>query len=205
MNWVMWLTYCALAVCLASIIFHITRLLKLGFPKDYSVKSGNTDKAIFYAFTGAMNPKAKESAFLHLPTYLLGILYHLGTFVSIPLFFLFLFELRIPQVVTRILAVFILITALSGFTILIKRIALKKLSSLSNPDDYISNILVSLFQLVTVFYLLHDPFRILYFIIASCLLLYLPIGKLRHAIYFFSARIHLGFFYGWRGVWPPVK
>jgi hypothetical protein len=43
----------------------------------------------------------------------------------------------------------------------------------------------------------------LYFIAISLLFLYFPLGKLKHAIYFFAARYQLGFFYGWRGVWPP--
>ena len=30
----------------------------------------------------------------------------------------------------------------------------------------------------------------------------MPLGKLRHAVYYFAARYHLGFFYGWRNVWP---
>jgi hypothetical protein len=30
----------------------------------------------------------------------------------------------------------------------------------------------------------------------------MPLGKLRHVVYYFAARYHLGFFYGWRNVWP---
>jgi hypothetical protein len=36
-------------------------------------------------------------------------------------------------------------------------------------------------------------------------MLYIPAGKLRHTVYFFAARYHLGYFFGWRGVWPPGK
>jgi hypothetical protein len=45
----------------------------------------------------------------------------------------------------------------------------------------------------------------LYFIIAAVLWLYFPVGKLRHVVYFFAARYHLGFFFGRRGVWPGHK
>jgi len=43
---------------------------------------------------------------------------------------------------------------------------------------------------------------ILYYISSILLFLYMPLGKLRHAVYYFAARYHLGFFYGWRNVWP---
>ena len=33
----------------------------------------------------------------------------------------------------------------------------------------------------------------------------MTVGKLKHVVYFFAARYHLGFFYGWRNVWPPHK
>jgi nitrate reductase gamma subunit len=78
-----------------------------------------------------------------------------------------------------------------------------ELRSLSSPDDYISNILVTLFQLLSGLVLLVPEAIPGYFIMASLLLLYFPIGKLKHAIYFFAARYQLGLFYGWRGVWPP--
>ena len=44
-----------------------------------------------------------------------------------------------------------------------------------------------------------------YYIITTILLLYMPVGKLKHLVYYFSARYHLGFFYGWRNVWPQKK
>ena len=82
---------------------------------------------------------------------------------------------------------------------------------MSNPDDYISNILVTLFQMMTILVLItpalipsyrHTVLQF-YYIITALLLLYGPAGKLRHTVYFFAARYHLGHFYGWRGVWPP--
>jgi hypothetical protein len=40
------------------------------------------------------------------------------------------------------------------------------------------------------------------FIYAAFLFLYIPFGKLKHTVYFFSSRIYLGKFFGKRGVWP---
>jgi len=145
----------------------------------------------------------KESAFLHLPTYISGILYHLGTFLSIFLFFFILAQVVLPGIFAYLFSGFFLITGGCGIGILIKRFVKHELRSLSSPDDYISNLLVTLFQILTALGLLFPAILPAYFILASMLLLYFPVGKLKHAIYFFAARYHLGLFYGWRGVWPP--
>jgi nitrate reductase gamma subunit len=90
----------------------------------------------------------------------------------------------------------------SGFFILIKRLSLSKLRNLSNPDDYISNFLVTIFQVATILLLLTgQKAEFQHNIIASILLLYLPLGKLKHVVYFFAARYQLGLFFGRRGVW----
>ena len=203
MNWYIGLTYFSLAICLGSCLYHLIRLVSLGKPTDYSQKKGNIGAATRYSFTGAMSPVKKESAYLHLPTYTAGLLYHIGTFLSIFLFCLFLFKI-VPQgwLQWGIIG-FLMLTGLSGLGILIKRMIKKELKALSNPDDFISNILVTAFQFITALVLYNGQYFPVYFIIVSALLLYLPLGKLKHTIYFFAARYHLGFFYGWRGVWPP--
>ena len=203
MPWYYYPVFVSLGFCFVSCIYHLVRIISAGKPEEFSRASGKPADAIIYSFTGAMHPGKKESAFLHLPTYIAGILYHLGTFLSIFMFFLVLVIQSIPVVASIICAGLLMITTSCGFAILIKRLIKKELRTLSNPDDYISNILVTLFQFITAFSLVLPAGRPVYFILASLLMLYFPAGKLKHAIYFFAARYHLGFFYGWRGVWPP--
>jgi hypothetical protein len=202
MNWYILLTYFSLAICLLSCLYHAIKLISLGKPVDYSQKKGNIGKATRYAFTGAMSPVKKESAYLHLPTYSAGLIYHMGTFLTIFLFILFLFNVEPHGWISIVIMGTLIISGLSGLGILIKRIAKKELRALSNPDDYISNFLVTAFQLISAVVLYHTSLLPVYYVTASLLLLYLPLGKLKHTIYFFAARYHLGFFYGWRGVWP---
>jgi nitrate reductase gamma subunit len=193
----------SLIICLISLGYHLFRLISFGKPKDYSKPLGNAADAVCYAYIGAMDPAKKESAFLHLPTYTAGILYHLGTFLSCFLFILLLMKIVLFGWIIWMIAGFLIITGFSGLAILIKRIIKKELRAISNPDDYISNLLVTTAQLMTAFTLLNVRLIPAYFILESILLLYLPLGKLKHIVYFFAARYHLGFFYGWRGVWPP--
>ncbi len=201
MNWYIKLTLVSFAICLITYTYHLIKIISRGKPKDFSESIGNVGSAVLYSFTRGMSPKKKESAYLHIPTYTAGMIYHLGTFLSIALFFLILIEVNFNLKINIVLSVLLFVSGFCGIGILIKRILKKELKALSNPDDYISNLLVTGFQLITAIHLLfYTP---VYFIIVSIFLLYLPVGKLKHSIYFFAARYHLGFFYGRRGVWPP--
>ncbi len=205
MQWYFWLATASLAICLAGCFYHFIKLIRLGKPKDYSKKSGSPTAGIIYSFTSAMNPANKESAFMHLPTYVAGVIYHIGTFIAIALFFVFLFIKSLNEVITLPLTALMFISAACGIAILFKRLFDKKLKRLSNPDDYISNLLVTAFQVATGIMLLMPQIYPAYLVTVSLLMLYLPVGKLKHAIYFFAARYHIGYFYGWRNVWRTAK
>lgn len=201
----------ALAFCLLMLLAHFIRLVKLGKPKDLSQKSGDVSKGILYSNTVAMMPANKESAYMHLPTYSAGILFHTGIFLSFLLYLLSLFNLNqyYPQWLNLLLGLYLLVGSICGISLLIKRLVNKNLHSLANPDDYISNILATLFQLFTALYLIFQNscsiLFSLYYVVAIILFIYMPLGKLKHLLYYFAARYHLGFFYGWRNVWPPHK
>lgn len=201
----MWFATEALAICFAGCCYHFFKLLDYGKPKDLSKPIGQINPAVKYAFTRAMDPRKKESAFLHLPTYIAGIIYHLGTFLSFALFVMIWLNFAPSGWLRYAISSFLLVSALNGTGILIKRIINKNLRSLSNPDDYLSNFLVTTFHFVGAFTLINSRLFPVYFVTVGILLLYLPVGKLKHTIYFFAARYQLGVFYGRRGVWPPKK
>jgi len=203
MIWYKLLALFAIGICFLLLLFHFIRLIKLGAPKDYARKKGNTGQGIAYSMTKAMSPVQKESAYMHLPTYSAGMVYHLGTFLSFAILVLSFFYVNWPSGVIVFFTVYLALSFLAGIFILVKRIVKEQLRLLSNPDDYISNILVTLFQLFTIGIFWIQALYPYYFIIVSILFIYLPAGKLKHLLYFFAARYHLGFFYGWRDVWPP--
>lgn len=205
MEWFRIIAAVSLGICLLACLRHVARLIRLGKPVDYSVAAGDTSKAVIYSFTGAMSPGRKESAYLHLPTYTAGLVYHLGTFFAILIFLLLLSGIGLPGKVAAVSSVILGATTLSGVAILAKRFLSPALRSLSNPDDYISNSLVTLFQGMSALVLAVPEAKAVYFIVSSVLLIWVPVGKLRHAVYFFAARYHLGYFFGYRGTWPPLK
>lgn len=72
--------------------FFFTVIFRKGIA-DPSKAKGNISAAIAYSFTGAMSPKNKESAYLHLPTYAAGMIFHLGTFLSFLWLIMIFFDL----------------------------------------------------------------------------------------------------------------
>lgn len=190
---------------LISGILMIYKMIRAGYPRDFSHPIGNVGPAIFYSFTSGMSPLKKESAYLHLPTYIAGMFYHIGTFFAFFLLIIIFFNIPLSSWLVNVSFVLLILTSLCGFSILLKRIFKTKLRNLSNPDDYVSNLIVTLFQLLTAVSLLQNSLLPYLFIWTTILFLIIPISKLRHLIYFFASRIQLGMFYGWRGIWPLKK
>lgn len=206
----------ALICCVLFCFAHFLRLIKLGKPNDLSQKAGNVPKAVIYSNTVAMAPQNKESAYKHLPTYTAGIIFHLGTFLSLLLFILLFFPfftrfLADNTIITLIIDACLAVSSVCGVSLFIKRAVSQKLKLISNFDDYLSNGLTTLTQISTLLYTLmllmpdSQCSMIVYYIVVSLLLLYLPFGKLRHVVYYFAARFQLGYFYGWRNSWPPTR
>lgn len=203
MTWYTILASIALFVCVVGCLSHFLKLIKLGKPKDFSAPAGEIKDAVKYSFTKAMMPSHKESAYLHLPEYAAGILFHVGAFFSLLLFVMNLIGIYFNlSIIIWLLTGILSVTSICGLYILVARIFNKVQQQISNPDDYISNFLVTTFQILTIL-MLHFEIHEIYFVFVSLLLFYLPFGKLKHVVYFFAARYHLGFFYGWRGTWPP--
>ncbi len=210
MSIMQYLAIAATLYCIVSLLAHFVKIVRLGAPKDKSEPSGSVKEGVIYANTRAMMPTEKESAYLHIPSYAVGMLFHIGLFCSLLFFVLSFFPFFNNWIGGGfwrwVLAIPPAIATVCGLILFFRRLVSKDLKVLSMPDDFISTGLVTLFLLMTTLYLCFsnccDFITILYYIGSILLFLYLPLGKLRHVVYYFAARYHLGFFYGWRNVWP---
>jgi len=209
MSIMQYLAIAAMLYCIVSLLVHFVKIVRLGAPKDKSEPSGSVKDGVIYANTRAMMPTEKESAYLHIPSYAVGMLFHIGLFCSLLLFVLFFFPCFNSWIAGScwrwVFAIPPAIATVCGFILFFRRLLSKDLKVLSMPDDFISTSLVTLFLLMTTLNLLLptvSAVNTIYYICSILLLLYLPLGKLRHVVYYFAARYHLGFFYGWRNVWP---
>lgn len=203
MCWYHWIAIISLVISIVLLAFQFVRLVSLGRPKDFSGSSGDVSKGVLYSFTKAMSPSQKESAYMHMPTYEAGMLYHFGTFLSFGIFIILLSGIiNLNPIIKDVFSSLFFVSSVAGLSILIKRLLNRELRSLSGPDDYISNILTTAAQLMTAFFLLFAGTEPFYYLTMSLLFIWMPLGKTKHLLYFFFARYHLGFFYGWRGTWP---
>jgi hypothetical protein len=91
--------------------------------------------------------------------------------------------------------------SLLGVGLLVQRMFSPTLRAMSAPDDYLAIVAsCGLLALVSIGPG-HETALMLY---TSLLLIYLPLGKLRHVVFFFVARADYGRRLGHRGVYPPA-
>ena len=185
--------------------YQIYRVIRKANTDDLSEAKGTVSPAFFYSLTMGMAPHKKETAYLHFPTYMAGIVYHFGSFYSILWIIVHITGISLPVWITRISFYFLLGTSLCGFGILLKRISIAKMRHISTPDDYFSNILVTGFQLLSACSLKNLSLIPYLYAITGFLFFYIPVGKLRHIVFFIIARFYLAVFYGKRGVWPHKR
>jgi hypothetical protein len=192
---------------IAFVVFAVASryLISRAFPRNagsLAAARGNTASGVLYSLTGAMLPWKKETARRHLFSYAMGIGYHAGIFLAFLLLVLVFFRVELPGVLASVAAALLVLAGLFGLALLVKRIIIPEMRSLSNPDDYFSNALVTGFLALAALSTIGKVATPWFLIYGGILLLYIPVGKLRHAIYFALARVYLGLFYGRRGVWP---
>ncbi len=195
--------------CFAVFSVYTRILINRAFPREgaggLAESRGDAPAAVLYSLTGAMMPWRKETASRHIISYALGIDLHIGVLLGFVWVVLLFFGVRLPAVLETASIAMLLLGALSGLMLLVKRAATPAMRYLSNPDDYFSNAAVTAFLIIAAAALLSDSMKPVLLLYAGLLFLYIPAGKLRHAIYFGLARIYLGLFYGRRGVWPSGR
>jgi nitrate reductase gamma subunit len=169
----------------------------------HSVPSGDPAKGVVYAFTKGMAPWAKESVMMNLPSYGAGMAFHAGVFTAFGLLLMAIVGLELPVWLIFLGRVLTAAGAIGGFSLLVKRAIKPQLRGLSNPDDFIANLLSSLFVALSFARTFSPSLQGLWMGAAALLLAYAPLGKIRHCVFFFTTRYHLGAFFGRRGTFPP--
>jgi hypothetical protein len=169
----------------------------------YSTPAGDSAQGVLYAFTKGMAPWAKESVMLNLPSYGAGMVFHAGVFTAFSLLLVALIGLELPSFLLFLVRVLATAGTLGGLGLLAKRAVKPQLRGLSSPDDFVSNLLSTLFVGLALAWTFHPTLASLWMCEAILLLVYAPLGKIRHCFFFFTTRYHLGAFFGRRGTFPP--
>jgi nitrate reductase gamma subunit len=170
----------------------------------YSRATQSARPGIVYAFTAGMAPGAKESAREHLGIWFAGVLYHLGIFAGILHLVLVMARITPWLPLLRLLQLGLGAGALGGAILLVRRVASPSLRGLSLPDDYLSNVLVTTFCALGLARSFVPAIEPVFLAETILLLLWMPLGKIRHCLFFFVSRYHQASHFGRRGVFPPV-
>ncbi len=171
-------------------------------PADNSPLKGNPSHGIAYAFTKGMMPWAKESTRLHMIAYLRGIGFHIGIFTSIGALLISPFWRNLPPLLSSTLIWALTIGALLGAAGGLMRIIEHNLRGLSLPDDHFAVWLVTVWMAVSAVAVWNEAWMPAYYVLSAITLAYIPLGKIRHCLYFFFSRTFFGKFFGRRAVFP---
>lgn len=196
---------CAVGAAVA-LILQVVRTRSFGTRPPMAEASGSALRGILYAFGPGMAPSAKESTRAHPVVYALGVGYHLGIFTA---FGILVWSMRdaaagvLPPAPARQVAqVLTAIGMVGGASLLVRRARGPLLRTISIPDDYLANLLTTAFIALAGLRLLAGSLEPALLVGAMLLLLYIPLGKIRHCLFFFPARWNLGRHYGRRGTFP---
>lgn len=160
-------------------------------------------RGVLYAFGAGMAPTAKESTRTHPGAYVLGLAYHLGIFTAFGVLAWVLLKGdsgRTP--VALPISALLVAGTLGGLGLLGRRAGTAMLRGLSNPDDYIANLLTTAFIALAALRVWLPGVEPILLVAAMLLLCYAPAGKIRHCVFFFVSRTHLGRHFGRRGTFP---
>jgi len=193
----------ALAWAVTALVFLRLKVKAYGRRPLFAKPAGDPAAGVRYAFTKGLAPWAKESVMLNLPSYGAGMAFHAGVFTGFALLLMALMGLTVPALPLMLARLLTLAGAAGGFGLLVKRCVNAQLRGLSCPDDYVSNALSSLFALLACAWTFSPAAAGPWMAEAILLLIYAPLGKIRHCLFFFTTRYHFGAFFGRRGTFPP--
>jgi hypothetical protein len=171
-------------------------------PADNSPIKGSLSNGLKYAFTTGMMPWAKESTRIHMLAYLRGIGFHIGIFAAIASVIISPIWGYLPSFLSWTWFWVLVIGAILGAAGGVMRIAEHNLRGLSLPDDHFAVWLTAVFIALVALAILNEAFMIPMYLVSGITFAYIPLGKIRHCLYFFFSRIFFGKFFGRRAVLP---
>ncbi|MDR7544291.1 MAG: hypothetical protein QN120_08605 [Armatimonadota bacterium] len=195
-------TLVGLVVGVGGLVGRWSELRRRPCPTDRAPARGDPTRGVLYAFTLGMAPWSKESTRIHWAAYLRGAGFHVAVFVALAALAARPAWPALSPAVRAALAVVLAAGAALAAVGSLLRVHEPNLRALSNLDDHLSVWLVAAFLALTGLALWDARFAVLMYLAAGLLFAYIPLGKIRHCLYFFFGRRFFGRFAGRRGVLP---
>jgi len=151
-----------------------------------------------------MKPSHKETVGYHPGKFAMGMLMHLSAFIALLGIVLLLIGPSMGVAYFSFVRFAVGAGLPAALYLFIRRLRTPNLKAMSAIDDYLS-ILVTcgLLAITALPKLAHDNLAMI-FTYAILFFVYLPLGKLRHSVFFFAARADYGRRLGYRNVYPPT-
>ena len=172
---------------------------------DYSRATGKPGAGAKYSFTTAMMPQNKESVRLHPFKFTVGMMMHAGVGVAILGVLALIVNRDWGCAYLSLARPLIWLGLFSAFYLFCRRFASVNLRVMSAPDDYVASLATCGLLAITGITCTGIDNVVSCLFYSTLFFFYLPLGKLRHAVFFFAARYDLGCRLGYRGVYPPNK
>lgn len=196
-----------LAAFAVALVSFVAMRLRLGrrLPARMAPARASAAAGVRYAFTTAFLPWAKESARRHRASYFAGIVFHLAIFAALGRLALTLVPAAWPEAADPALAAILAAGLACGLGLLVKRRRDATLRAVSTPEDVASNLLVNALLAVGLAAVLRPAFLTAFQLTGAVVLLYAPLGKLRHMLFLFTSRRYWGVYFGRLGVRPAPR
>ncbi len=193
-------------------IVRILWMMKFKAGKEITQSVGNPQLGATYSLLNVAMPWAMESVRKSVGFYLQFAIFHIAMFAAITATFIIpywpeLFELT-P--IMRLFQISLAAGCAVGLWRLIRRLTNPVLKLLSTPDDIFSLLLLVAFLASGVFAMpnKYDQSEwplIIFFVMTTFFLIYVPFSKISHYLYYPFSRYYLGRTMGHRDVFPRKK
>jgi hypothetical protein len=176
-----------------------------GNPRDHGRRAGSPLRGVLYNFTVAMTPAHKESVRSHPAEFGIGVVLHAGALLALLMVVLSVVRPGTGVEIAAFLRPLFVVSMLAGGVLFVRRLRSANLRAMSAPDDYVAILATCGLLVFAAIGADGSSERIAFLIYAGLFLLYFPLGKLRHAVFFFVARGDVGRRLGYRGVYPAAR
>jgi len=178
-------------------------LMKYRLVKEISQPKGDMQKGIISSLTVNLRPSAMESTRKVLGNWLEFLVFHVGILIAIVTSFAIPY---FPQILEPgVVALFMVLMGLgfaAGVIRTIKRFTKPELKIISSLDDYFSIFMITVFLLLgTISLTGHRESIVIFLAVTAFLLVYVPLSKVSHYLYWPFARFFMGKHFGRRGIY----
>ncbi|MFG0251706.1 MAG: hypothetical protein ACF8NJ_02395 [Phycisphaerales bacterium JB038] len=175
-----------------------------GGRRDFSRQQGRPGKGVVYNFTHAMLPANKESVRHHPGKFAIGMGLHVGALAALLNALVLAINADLGVMLLAVVNWLALLGLVMAVALFVRRPLDPNLRAMSSPDDYLAIAATCGLLAVTAIAPHYQAGLVVMLLYASAVFVYMPLGKLRHAVFFFAARANYGRRLGYRGVYPPA-